>query len=150
MLFILAHTLASAVATVIFALSYISPYAGYFADLNWPALMPSIRPFVLGLFVSTWLLALLPGWLLHKILHTTRFNTRSDYAVIGFTVGLLMSVPVIGHMSTTQLLGGIQPAFLTPGLKMILQQVIWVLAWALSGTAFGIAYWYVLSPNPRT
>jgi hypothetical protein len=144
---LLGHSLGTALALGLFLFTFMAPFLPYSSYINWPASMPYFKPFAIGLGVSIWLLALGPATLIHTALQKLGLIYRIDYLAIGFSIGLLTAVPVMGYMTTAQIIGMPPPnGDVTTGF-LYFRTVTWLLAFGLSGAAYGISYWLFLSPT---
>lgn len=139
--FLLAHTLASCLTLAIFMVPLLAPYTPYAAYINWHAVFPYLKPFVLGLGVSIWILSIAPALIIHKLIRLAGLYNRQDYTLIGLATGLAISLPVLKMMGTTVVNTDVTP-FITPGW-LLANQIIYALAWAFSGAAFGLCYFYL-------
>lgn len=141
--FLAAHTAASVLALGIFLIPMLAPYTPYAAHINWQEIFPYFKPFALGLFISIWLLAALPALAIHKLIRTARLYNKQDYILIGGAAALAMSLPVLKFMGPDIVNTQITP-LVTPGW-LLANQIIYAIAWALSGAAFGMCYYYLHS-----
>lgn len=141
--FLAAHTIASALALGIFLIPMLAPYLPYASGLNWSAIFPYFKPFALGLGASIWLLAIIPALFVHKLIRLAGLYNKQDYTLIGFATGLALSLPVLKLMGPDVVNTTITP-LVTPGW-LLANQIIYAAAWAFSGAAFGICYYYMHS-----
>lgn len=138
--FLAAHTLGSALSLAIFLAVMLLPFVPYAAALNWHALAPSFKPFALGLGVSIWLLAALPALAIHKLIRLAGLYNKQDYTLIGAATGIALSLPVLKFMGAAVVNTDVTP-LVTPGW-LLANQALYILAWALSGAAFGLCYYH--------
>ena len=141
--FAAAHTIASALTLAIFMVPLLLPYTPYAAYMDWQAIFPYLKPYALGLGVSIWLLAIIPALLIHKIIRMAGLHNRQDYILIGFATGLAISLPVLKIMGPAVVNTVVTPV-VTHGW-MLANQIVYAVAWALSGAAFGFCYYYLHS-----
>ncbi len=142
-----AHSLGSLGALALFMIPIFAPYAPVAAYMRWEPLLPALPPFVLGLGIAIWIMALPPTLILNYLLRRTRFVTRQDYVVVGFTAGLLLSVPFIQAMGMNVVSMTATPE--VSGSWLLLNQVLYVLAWATSGALYGVCYFCFHSERLR-
>lgn len=139
--FLAAHTAASLIALGIFLIPLLAPYTPFATQINWHLIFPYLKPFILGLGVSIWLLAILPAIGIHKIIRLAGLYNRQDYVLIGLAAGLALAMPVLKFMGADVVNTDVTPV-ITPGW-LLANQVIYAIAWALSGAAFGLCYYYL-------
>ena len=145
--FMVAHTLGSVVALLIFLVPMFAPYVPVAAYMRWQPLLPSMVPFVMGLGIAIWLMAAPVAAGINYLLRRMRLITRQDYILIGFTVGLLLSVPFVTVMGVN-----VVDSVATPVVTrswVLINQLLYVLAWAASGAVYGFTYYYFHSERIR-
>lgn len=141
--FAAAHTVASALTLAIFMVPLLLPYTPYAAYMNWHAIFPYLKPYALGLGISIWLLAIIPALLIHKLIRLAGLYGKADYTLIGMAAALAISLPVLKLMGTNVVNTDITP-LVTPGW-LLANQIVYAIAWALSGAAFGLCYYFLHS-----
>jgi hypothetical protein len=143
--FLLAHTIASLLALCIFFVPLLAPYTPYAEYINWAEIFPYFKPFAGGLFVSIWLLAIIPALAIHKVIRLARLYGRTDHILIGAAAGLAISLPVLKFMGMNVIDTNLTPD--PSNFVVLIHQVIYALAWCFSGAAFGLCYYYLHSEN---
>lgn len=141
--FLLAHTAASLISLGIFLIPLLAPYTAYAAYINWNNIFPYLKPYIGGLGFSIWLLAIIPALAIHKIIRMAGLYHKQDYLLIGSATGLALSFPVLKLMGP-DVVNTIVTPVITPGW-LLANQVLYALAWTLSGAAFGLCYYYLHS-----
>ena len=145
--FLFAHTVGSGVTLLIFLIPMFAPYAPVAAYMRWQPLLPQMLPVFVGLGVAIWLMTVPLTLLINYVLRCTRLVTRQDYLLVGFAVGLLLSIPFVRVMGIN-VVDTLATPIVTPAWLLI-NQMLYVTAWALSGAVYGLSYYYFHSERIR-
>lgn len=141
--FLVAHTLGSVAALLIFLFPMFAPYAPVALYMRWSYLLPMFA----GLGIAIWVLTIPVVVGVNYLLRRTRLVTQQDYVIVGFTVGLLLALPFVKVMGLN-----VVDTTATPVVThswLLINQMIYVLAWALSGMVYGVSYYYFHSERIR-
>ncbi len=145
--FLVAHSLASLAALLIFMIPLFAPYVPVAAYMRWQPLLPQMLPMFVGLGIAIWVMTIPVAVGINYLLRGTRLVTQQDYAIVGFTVGLVLSIPFVNVMGMNVVDTTATPV-VTPSWLLI-NQMLYVLAWAVSGLVFGLSYYYFHSERIR-
>jgi hypothetical protein len=145
--FLVAHTVGSLAALLIFLIPMFAPYAPVALYMRWQPLLPHMLPMFAGLGIAIWVLTLPLVVGINYVLRCTRLVTQQDYVIVGFTVGLLLSIPFVNVMGMNVVDTAATPVVTQSWLLM--NQMLYVMAWAVSGVVYGVSYYYFHSERIR-
>lgn len=145
--FMVAHSLGSLAALLLFLIPMFTPYAPVATYMRWSYLLPQMLPMFAGLGIAIWILTIPLAVGMNYVLRRTRLVTQQDYLFVGFTLGLLLSVPFVRVMGMN-VVDTLATPVVTPGWLLV-NQMLYVLAWALSGAVYGLSYYYFHSERIR-
>lgn len=145
--FLVAHSLGSFAALLIFLIPMFAPYAPVATYMRWQPLLPHMLPMFAGLGIAIWIMTIPLTVGINYILRRMRLVTQQDYLLIGFAVGLILSIPFVKVMGMNVVDPIATPVVTTTWL--FINRMLYVMAWALSGAVYGISYYYFHSERIR-
>ncbi len=145
--FMVAHSLGSFATLLIFLIPMFAAYAPVATYMRWQPLLPHMLPMFIGLGIAIWVMTIPLVVGINYLLRRMRLVTHQDYLLIGLAVGILLSIPFVKAMGMN-VVDTVATPVVTP-TWLLINQMLYVMAWGLSGAVFGICYYYFHSERIR-